>query len=41
MIPGNFREFVQEIRDISQETINFGLGEYPTVAAGGVTIHGI
>jgi PmbA protein len=40
MISGNLREIIQAIRDVSRETINFGSGEYPTIAAGGVTIHG-
>ena len=40
MISGNLRDLVLAIRDVSQETVNFGSAEYPTVAAGGVTIHG-
>ena len=40
MISGNLRDLVLAIRDVSRETVNFGSAEYPTVAAGGVTIHG-
>jgi PmbA protein len=40
MISGNLLDLVLAIRDVSQETVNFGSAEYPTVAAGGVTIHG-
>src|SRR6266849_1043456 len=40
MISGNLRDVVLAIRDVSRETVNFGSAEYPTVAAGGVTIHG-
>jgi PmbA protein len=40
MISGNLRDLLRAIRDVSRDTINFGNAEYPTVAAGGVTIHG-
>jgi PmbA protein len=40
MISGNLRDLIRAIRDVSQETVNFGMAEYPAVAAGGVTIHG-
>jgi PmbA protein len=40
MISGNLRDLILAIRDVSRETVNFGSAEYPTVAAGGVTIHG-
>jgi PmbA protein len=40
MISGNLRDLLLAIRDISADTVNFGNAEYPTVAAGGVTIHG-
>jgi PmbA protein len=40
MISGNLRDLLTAIRAVSRETVDFGDGEYPTVAAGGVTIHG-
>ena len=40
MMSGNLRELLTKIRDVSRDTVNFGNAEYPTVAAGGVTIHG-
>jgi PmbA protein len=40
MISGNLRELLKAIRDVSRETIDFGNGAFPTIAAGGVTIHG-
>jgi PmbA protein len=40
MISGNLRDLVLAIRDVSRETVNYGSAVYPTVAAGGVTIHG-
>jgi hypothetical protein len=40
MISGNLRDLILAIRDVSRETVDFGSAEYPTVAAGGVTIHG-
>jgi PmbA protein len=40
MISGNLRDLLLAIRDVSRETIDFGSGAYPTIAAGGVTIHG-
>ena len=39
MISGNLRDLLLAIRDISKDTVNFGSAEYPTIAAGGVTIH--
>lgn len=40
MIAGNFQELLQNIRAISRETVNFGHGQYPYLAASGVTISG-
>jgi PmbA protein len=40
MISGNLRELLTAIRDVSRETIDFGNGAFPTIAASGVTIHG-
>ncbi len=40
MISGNLRELLLAIRAISKETIDFGSTRLPTIAAGGVTIHG-
>ena len=40
MISGNLRELLLSIRAVSKETIDFGHARLPTVAAGGVTIHG-
>jgi PmbA protein len=40
MVSGNLRDLILAIRDVSRETINSGTDAYPTVAAGGVTIHG-
>jgi len=40
MISGNLRDLLMSIRDISRDSVNFGNAEYPTIAAGGVTIHG-
>jgi len=40
MISGNLRELLLSIRAISKETIDFGNARLPTIAAGGVTIHG-
>jgi PmbA protein len=40
MISGNLRDLLPAIRGVSKETVNFGSAECPTVAAGGVTIHG-
>jgi PmbA protein len=40
MLSGNLRDLLLAIRDISRDTVNFGSAEYPTIAAGGVTIHG-
>jgi PmbA protein len=39
MISSNLRDLILAIRDISKDTVNFGTAEYPTIAAGGVTIH--
>jgi PmbA protein len=40
MISGNLRDLLMRVRDISGDSVNFGGSEYPTVVAGGVTIHG-
>ncbi len=40
MISGNLCELLLAIRAVSKETIDFGSARLPTVAAGGVTIHG-
>jgi PmbA protein len=40
MISGNLRELLVAIRDISRETVDFGSGAFPAIAAAGVTIHG-
>jgi hypothetical protein len=40
MISGNLRDLLMSIRDISRDSVDFGNAEYPTIAAGGVTIHG-
>jgi PmbA protein len=40
MLSGNLRDLLLAIRDISQDSVNFGSAEYPTIAAGSVTIHG-
>lgn len=40
MLSGNLRDLLLAIRDISRDAVNFGSADYPTVAAGGVTIHG-
>jgi PmbA protein len=40
MISGNLRELLLDIRAVSRETVDFGSARLPTVAAGGVTIHG-
>jgi PmbA protein len=40
MLSGNLRDLLLAIRDISRDSVNFGSAEYPTIAAGGVTIHG-
>ncbi len=40
MISGNLRDLLQAIRGISKEVIDSGGSRLPTIAAGGVTIHG-
>jgi PmbA protein len=40
MISGNLCELLLAIRAVSKETVDFGNGRFPTIAAGGVTIHG-
>jgi len=40
MISGNLCELLLAIRAVSKETVDFGHGRFPTIAAGGVTIHG-
>jgi PmbA protein len=40
MISGNLRALLLSIRAVSKETIDFGNACLPTIAAGGVTIHG-
>ena len=40
MISGNLRELLLSISAVSKETIDFGNACLPTIAAGGVTIHG-
>jgi len=40
MISGNLRELLLAIRAISKETLDSGGSRLPTIAAGGVTIHG-
>jgi PmbA protein len=40
MISGNLREMLLAIRAISKETVDSGGSRLPTIAAGGVTIHG-
>jgi PmbA protein len=40
MISGNLRDMLLSIRAISKETVDSGSSRLPTIAAGGVTIHG-
>lgn len=40
MISGNLRDMLLSIRAISKETVDSGGSRLPTIAAGGVTIHG-
>jgi PmbA protein len=40
MISGNLRDLLLSIRAISKETVDSGGARLPTIAAGGVTIHG-
>jgi PmbA protein len=40
MISGNLRDLLHAIRGVSTETIDSGSSRLPTIAAGGVTIHG-
>lgn len=40
MISGNLRDLLHAIRGISRETVDSGYARLPTIAAGGVTIHG-
>ena len=40
MISGNLCALLLAIRAVSTETVDFGNGRFPTIAAGGVTIHG-
>ena len=38
MVSGNFQDLLMSIRGVSKESINFGGGEFPWLAASGVTI---
>ena len=38
MVSGNFQDLLMNIRGVSKESINFGGGEFPWLAASGVTI---
>ncbi|MBL8663188.1 MAG: TldD/PmbA family protein [Candidatus Odyssella sp.] len=40
MISGNLRDLLLAIRAVSRETVDTGSARLPTIAAGGVTIHG-
>ncbi len=40
MVSGNLQELLMNIRALSRETVNFGDGVYPYMAASGVTISG-
>ena len=38
MVSGNFQKLLMNVRALSRETVNFGDGAYPYMAASGVTI---
>ncbi|MGO9807440.1 MAG: TldD/PmbA family protein [Rhodomicrobium sp.] len=38
MVSGNFQDLLQQIHSVSRESVNFGDGSYPFLAATGVTI---
>jgi PmbA protein len=38
MVSGNFQELLKNIHAVSRETVNFGDGSFPYLAASGVTV---